>query len=100
MTTTKHIAKAKGTPSTTWKVTDNGGIETEAGETILCGQVDWARGRATTYIAKEHLGTLLAAPDMLEALEVLADEAGRVEGASPEAIEKARAAIAKAKGTP
>jgi len=41
-----------------------------------------------------------AAPDMLEALEVLADEAGRVEGASPEAIEKARAAIAKAKGTP
>ena len=88
---------------TTWKVTDNGGIETEAGETILCGQVDWARGRATTYIAKEHLGTLLAAPDMLAALEALYAASTDVRTTTVDlgsAEEAARAAIAKAKGTP
>jgi hypothetical protein len=94
-----------------WKVTGDG-VETEDGETVYCSQYDWSTGERTPYLSKRLGPVLLAAPDMLEALEAVGvalgglDDVGTSEAivcnehTAPvinAALAKVRAAIAKAK---
>ena len=86
-----------------WILTENG-VETEDGETVICGQYDWSTEEITTYTARHHINKLLAAPEMLEALEdLMAEATGQSKSCGHEfycvcAGDAAGAAIAKARG--
>ena len=87
-------------------IANDGGIDTEAGETVLCHEYDWATGETKMFYSKRFKAAVLAAPALLEALEALLAVEGIIDptddecAATQSAIDKATAAIKLSRGEP